>query len=90
MSGRKRTGSGGVKGTSRKRRAIAKETKVKIIMRLDQDEMTEDAACSYNMNCSTIGMILKGDCFENKGVIHAIEQNEMISLQWKKVCLLFS
>ncbi|XP_069396460.1 tigger transposable element-derived protein 1-like [Delphinus delphis] len=35
------------------------ETKVKIIERVERGEKVVDIACSYNMNCSTIGTILK-------------------------------
>ena len=48
-----------VVGTAKKCQAITMETKVKIIERVERGEKMLDVARSYNMNCSTIGIILK-------------------------------
>ena len=50
---------GNVPGTARKCLVITTETKMKIIERVEHGEKMVDTACSYNMNCSTIGIILK-------------------------------
>ena len=59
MPGSKHKNSGDVAGTAKKRQVITMETKVKIIERVQRGEKMVDIACSYNMNRSTIGTILK-------------------------------
>ena len=59
MSRSKCKSSGDVAGTAKKLQAIVMETKVKIIEREERREKMVDVTRSYNMNCSTIGTILK-------------------------------
>ncbi|XP_068410092.1 putative CENPB DNA-binding domain-containing protein 1 [Eschrichtius robustus] len=59
MSGSKQKSSGDVAGTTKKHQAITMETKVKITERVEGGEKMVEVAHSYNMNHSTIGMILK-------------------------------
>ncbi|TEA32787.1 hypothetical protein DBR06_SOUSAS4210106, partial [Sousa chinensis] len=58
-SGSKHKSSGDVAGTAKKRQVITTETKVKITERVQRGEKMVDVACSYNMNRSTTGVILK-------------------------------
>ncbi|KAJ8787021.1 hypothetical protein J1605_023163 [Eschrichtius robustus] len=61
MSRSRHKSSGDVAGTAEKGQCqvITVETKVKIIERVEPGEKLLDVAHSYNMNCSTIGTILK-------------------------------
>ena len=59
MSRSKRKCSSDVAGTAKKRQAITIERKVNTIERVEQGEKMVDIACSYNMNLSTTGTILK-------------------------------
>ncbi|TEA28395.1 hypothetical protein DBR06_SOUSAS20310028, partial [Sousa chinensis] len=55
----KRKSSSDVAGTAKKHQVITMETNVKIIERVERGEKMVDIACSYNMNRSTIGKVLK-------------------------------
>ena len=46
-------------GTARKCQEITRETKMKIIERMEHGEKMVDTAGSYDMHCSTISVILK-------------------------------
>ena len=59
MSRSKCESSGDVAGTAKKCQAMTMETKVKITERGDRGKKMIDIAHSYNMNCSTISMILE-------------------------------
>ncbi|XP_068398055.1 tigger transposable element-derived protein 1-like [Eschrichtius robustus] len=59
MSGSKHKSSGDVAGAAKNRQVITMETKVKIIDRVERGDKMVDVAHSYNLNCSTIGTILK-------------------------------
>ena len=59
MSRSKCKSSGDVADTAQKYQVITRETKMKIIERMEHAEKIVDTAGSYDMNCSTIGMILK-------------------------------
>ena len=55
----KHKSSSDVAGTAKKCQAITMETKVKIIVIVEQGEKMVDVTHSYNMNLSAISMILK-------------------------------
>ena len=59
MSRSKCKSSSDVAGTAKKRQVIMTDTKVKIIERVERGKKMVDVACYYNMNGSTICMILK-------------------------------
>ena len=59
MSKSKCKSSGDVAGTAKKHQGIMMETKVKIIEKVEWGEKMVDITHSYDMNCSTISMILK-------------------------------
>ena len=59
MSRSKCESSGDVAGTAKKCQVMAMETKVKITEIVESGKKMVDIAHSYNMNCSTISMILK-------------------------------
>ncbi|XP_069396817.1 putative CENPB DNA-binding domain-containing protein 1 [Delphinus delphis] len=59
MSGSKHKSSGDVFGTAKECQATTTETKAKIIERVERGEKEVDVTRSYNMNHSTIGIVLK-------------------------------
>ena len=84
MSGSKRRSSGYVFGTAKKRQVIMMETRVKIIERVGRGKKMVDVACSYNMNHSTIGTILKNkDKIMEREVCCADDVNNNIKEAWK-------
>ena len=84
MSGSKRKSSGGVAGTAKKCQVITMETEVKIIERVEQGEKMVDIAHSYNMNRSTIGMILKNKDKIMERIKSAVPMKWTISVISKK------
>ncbi|XP_069901610.1 putative CENPB DNA-binding domain-containing protein 1 [Globicephala melas] len=59
MSGSKHKSSGDVFGTAKECQATTTKTKAKIIERVERGEKEVDVTRSYNMNHSTIGIVLK-------------------------------
>ena len=59
MSRSKCESSGGVADTAKKCQVMTMETKVKITERVERGKKMVDIAHPYNMNCSTISIMLK-------------------------------